>query len=311
MKFSDLWRWDGHVSRAAFATAGLVGVAIKHNLDRLIASSYLGNKNSFNYWAPLGRAARLVHLSDTEAKFLATLLLVSIPFIWVGVAMTVKRLRDAGQPIWLVVLFLCPVYQLAVFSPFCALPPHERSQELELAPWPGPHGIDRFIPHSKIGSATLSIVVATVLGFGFVVMGTLVIGAYGWGLFVALPFCLGVFSVLSYSYHEPREWFDCMGVALLPVVLGWRHASSDRRRRNHLRADGRAVCVGPGGAWRRARLCDPGASLASKANACYVLHFDFAGAGIVWSGARSGFASASLRGPHCDRSECASQESVE
>jgi len=122
---------------------------------------------------PLGRAARLNHLSDTEAKFLATLLLVSIPFIWVGVAMTVKRLRDAGQPLWLVILFFVPLINLLFFLLLCALPPHERSQELEGAPWPGPHGIDRFIPHTKIGSAALSIVVATVLGLGFVVMGTL------------------------------------------------------------------------------------------------------------------------------------------
>ena len=50
-------------------------------------------------------------------------------------------------------------------------------------------------------------------------MGTIVIGAYGWGLFVALPFCLGMFSVLLYSYHEPRDWWQCMGVALLPVGL--------------------------------------------------------------------------------------------
>ncbi|HKW34919.1 MAG TPA: DUF805 domain-containing protein [Candidatus Acidoferrum sp.] len=219
MKFSDLWRWDGRVSRSAYATVGLVGVAIKHNLDRLIASSFLGYKNSFNYWAPLGKAARLDHLSDTEAKFLAMLLLVSIPFIWVGVAMTVKRLRDAGQPLWLVVLFFVPFVNLLFFLFLCALPRQERPQELEGAPWPGPHGIDSFIPHSKTGSAALSILVTTVLGLGFVLMGTLIIGAYGWGLFVALPFCLGMFSVLLYSYHEPREWFDCLAVALLPVAL--------------------------------------------------------------------------------------------
>jgi len=198
---------------------GLVGVAIKHNLDRLIAASHFGYNNSFSYWAPLGKAAQLNHLSDVEAKFLATLLLFSIPFIWVGVAMTVKRLRDAGQPVWLVVLFFVPFVNVLFFLLLCALPPHERSQEFEGTPWPGPHGIDRFIPRSKIGSAALALAVTTVFGLGFVLMGTLVIGAYGWGLFVALPFCLGMFSVLLYSYHEPREWFDCMAVALLPVAL--------------------------------------------------------------------------------------------
>ncbi len=219
MKFSGLWRWDGRVSRGAYAAVGLIGLAIKHNFDRLIASSYLGYNNSFNYWAPLGKAARLDHLSETEARFLATLLLASIPFIWIGVAMTVKRLRDAGQPVWLVVLFFVPFVNILFFLILCALPQQERFQEFEGAPWPGPHGIDRYIPHSKIGSAGLSIAVTTVLGLGFVLLGTLVVGAYGWGLFVALPFCLGMFSVLLYSYNEPREWIDCLAVALLPFAM--------------------------------------------------------------------------------------------
>ena len=114
-QFSDLWRWDGRVSRPKYAAVGLIGVAIKHNLDRLIAAAFFGYPNSlfFNYWAPLGKAAKLDRLSGTEAKFLATLLLFSIPFLWLGVTMTVKRLRDAGQPVWLVALFF--VGDLAVF----------------------------------------------------------------------------------------------------------------------------------------------------------------------------------------------------
>jgi hypothetical protein len=181
---------------------------------------YQGNV-FFNYWAPLGKAARLDHLSNTEAKFLVTLLLFSIPFIWVGVAMTVKRLRDAGQPVWLVGLFFAPVVNVLFFLTLCALRPGERPTELEGAPWPGPHGLGRLIPCSKLGSALLSIVVTAVLGLGFVAIGTIVIGAYGWGLFVALPFCLGMFSVLLHSYHKPRDWGDCAIVSLLPVwVVG-------------------------------------------------------------------------------------------
>ena len=65
----------------------------------------------------------------------------------------------------------------------------------------------------------LSIFLTTVLGLVFVGLGTLVVGAYGWGLFVALPFCLGMFSVLLYSYHAPRDLWTCFNVALLPVGL--------------------------------------------------------------------------------------------
>jgi uncharacterized membrane protein YhaH (DUF805 family) len=218
-QFSNLWRWDGKVSRGTYLTVGLIGVAIKHNLDRLIASSFLGFNNSFNYWAPLGKAARLSHLSNTEAKFLATLLLFSIPFLWVGVAMTVQRLRDAGQPVWLVVLFFIPVINVLFFLALCALPPEARSADAEGAPWPGPHGLDALIPHSALGSAVLAIFLTTALGLVFVALGTLVLGAYGWGLFVALPFCLGMFSVLLHSYHAPRDRWTCMNVALLPVGL--------------------------------------------------------------------------------------------
>ena len=220
MKFSDLWRWEGKTGRREYAAVGIIGVAIKHFLDRMIAFSFFSTRTGvFNYWAPLGKAARLNHLSSTEAKFLATLLFVSIPFIWVGVAMTVKRLRDAGLPVWLVVVFFLPVINVFFLLALCGLPPRERPQELEGAPWPASQELDRFIPHTQLGSALLAIAVTAVLGLGFVLMGTIVIGAYGWGLFVALPFCLGMFSVLLYSYHEPREWVDCMGVAVLPVGL--------------------------------------------------------------------------------------------
>jgi uncharacterized membrane protein YhaH (DUF805 family) len=219
-QFSDLWRWDGKVGRAEYAAVGAIGVFLKHNLDRLIAASVLGSRSGFfNYLAPLGKAARLNHLSNIEAEFLATLLLFSIPFIWVGVAMTVKRLRDAGQPVWLVVLFFTPIINLFFLLALCLLPPRARAQEFEGAPWPGPHGLDDYIPHSPLGSAVLAIFITAVLGLGFVAMGTLVIGAYGWSLFVALPFCLGMFSVLLYSYHEPRDWWMCLNVALLPVGL--------------------------------------------------------------------------------------------
>jgi hypothetical protein len=42
LKFAELWRTDGTIDRRTYAIAGLVGFAIKYNLDRLIA------KDGFN-----------------------------------------------------------------------------------------------------------------------------------------------------------------------------------------------------------------------------------------------------------------------
>jgi len=50
--------------------------------------------------------------------------------------------------------------------------------------------LDRWIPRSAIGAAATAIGVTIAL-FHVTVVGTEVLQSYGWGLFVALPFCLG------------------------------------------------------------------------------------------------------------------------
>src|SRR5260370_101329 len=79
--------------------------------------------------------------------------------------------------------------------------------------------LDRWIPRSAVGAAAGATGVPIAIGSMFTVLGTEVLESYGWGLFVALPFCLGLFSVLVYSYHEPRSYSSCMAVSLVPVAL--------------------------------------------------------------------------------------------
>jgi uncharacterized membrane protein YhaH (DUF805 family) len=220
MRFVDLWRWEGKVSRRTYGLVGIIAFIIKNNLDRIVGQRYLGTQTMLlNYWAPLGTAARLTQLSPVEVRYLETLLAIALPFVWLGTAMTVKRLRDAGQPVWLVILFFAPFVNLFFFVALCFLPPRERRPEKEAAPWPGPNKLDSLIPRSRLGSAALSILLTPVIGLAFLALGTSVVGSYGWSLFVALPFCLGLFAVLLHSYHGPRSFGTCMGVALLPVGL--------------------------------------------------------------------------------------------
>jgi len=218
-RFVDLWRWGGRVSQKTYAIVGLAGLAIKHLVDHFIAAGFFHVYGFFNYWAPLGRGARLTSLTIGDGKFLATMLLVSLPFLWIGVAMSVKRLRDAGQPLWVVILFFMPFINLVFFIALSFLPPQERAETEVASPWPAVRPFDRVVPRSQLGSALLSIALTSIIGFLFTLIGTAVIGSYGWSLFVALPFCLGLFAVLLHSYHGPRDYGTCLGVALLPVGL--------------------------------------------------------------------------------------------
>src|SRR5271154_5874287 len=120
---SSFWRWDGRVGRRTYLLAGFIGVAIKFNLDRLIAEAFFNRSfNIATYWKPLGAAAQLNHLSTADRNWLAPLPLTSLPFLYVGLIMTVRRLRDAGYPVWLAALFFAPAVNLIFFLWMCCVP---------------------------------------------------------------------------------------------------------------------------------------------------------------------------------------------
>src|ERR1700730_10455517 len=83
MTFSDLWRSEGTIGRGKYAVVGLLGFAIKHNLDRFVASfGFHRPWGFFNYWVPVRDVARITALDTDEARFLATMVALSLPFIW-------------------------------------------------------------------------------------------------------------------------------------------------------------------------------------------------------------------------------------
>ena len=222
--FADLWCWNGTIGRGPYAVIGLLGFGLKHNLDRLVATLVFHRRwEIFNYWMPPARTVRMTLLPRGDQVFFGTLLAMALPFIWVGVVLTLRRLRDAGLPLWLVAVFFLPVINLVFFAVLTVVP--SRIPE-------GPEGfqplfsggrlrafLDRAIPVGEIESAALAVLLTVAVGAAFTALGTLGLAKYGWGLFVALPFCLGLTSVLLYGYHRPRGYASCLLVSTLSVVL--------------------------------------------------------------------------------------------
>ena len=85
----EMLGWQGKVRRGVYALTGCVGLAIKHNLDRFIALSFGERWSLWSYWAPIGRLSGGQALSANDKKFLLTLFVTAIPFIWIGLTMTV------------------------------------------------------------------------------------------------------------------------------------------------------------------------------------------------------------------------------
>jgi len=217
LNIRDFYSTEGTVSRGVYLLVGVIGFAIKHNLDRAVATWGFGREwGIFNYWMPLRQVAGIRHLSSNDGLFLAAMVALSLPFIWVGVVMTMKRLRGAGLPMSLMALFFVPFLNLLFFLGLCIVPERERApgQRLERPSW-----LARVVPHGAMGSAAVSLLLTVPVGVAIAVFGVEALTNYGWGIFVALPFTMGFASALIHEAREERSFSAAVGVACLSVAL--------------------------------------------------------------------------------------------
>src|SRR5215475_12595907 len=183
----EFFGWQGKVSRGIYALVGCIGLAIKHNLDRFIALGFGERWGLWSYWAPIERFSSIATLTANDKKFLTVLLVTALPFIWIGLTMTIKRLRDAGQPTWMSILFFAPFINLIFFLLLCLYP----SANASLPAQKTASRVSRFWPQSDWGSAAFSVAVSALIG----VFGTWIMisgfGNYGASVFIGLPFVMG------------------------------------------------------------------------------------------------------------------------
>jgi hypothetical protein len=216
ISFTDLWRPSGTIDRGAYALVGILGFALKHNLDRAIAGyGFHRHWGLFNYWVPLRDVARITILGGADAIFLGTMVACSLPFIWVGVILTMKRLRSAALPAWLVALFFVPFLNLLFFLVLSVVP----EREMPATDKQNGLSVARFFPESALASAAVSLLITVPLGLGITWLGSQALGNYGWGLFVALPFTMGFGAVVVYGMRKPRSKSGCLWVASLSVIV--------------------------------------------------------------------------------------------
>ncbi len=218
-KLSDLWRWNGPLERGPFLFWGVLLVALKFNLDRVIAAVWFGE-----HWTIFDRETLELYLwqsplKEAEKPYFLTLLIVSLPFLWTGTALTLRRLRSLGwRPFW-VLLFFVPIVKFIFFAVLCLL----RSSDEQRTPpviensWDKVMG--KILPRGAFSSALLAIITTSILTFILAWLGTSVFQDYGWSIFVGLPFCMGFLSALIYSFREERSLRLCITVANSTVLL--------------------------------------------------------------------------------------------
>jgi uncharacterized membrane protein YhaH (DUF805 family) len=192
----------GRTGRRTYAQWGFGLAAVKILIDRAIAYA-MGVK----YWGwPSYWGAAVGGEKDPGAKqTLVVLLAVAVPFVVVGVLLTVRRLRDSGAPPWLMLCFFLPAVNVVTFIILCLLPSHD-GPRVE-SPRGGMLGwlVRVFALRNRAISAVMSILLTILLMVPMTWLSTVVFRSYGWGIFVGMPFLMGLLATTLHGAVAPRS----------------------------------------------------------------------------------------------------------
>lgn len=254
VKASDLWRWDGGISRTKYVVLGTTLAILKYFLDCWVSQTFFHKTWSvLEYFAP--GYARTPGGEPLSLGFYLTMLALSLPFAWTGSVLTIRRLRAAGLAPWMVIFFYFPVINLIFFKILSWMPSHDSEEEDDVLGMVSDTtaktaaGIasdttsnakaddvlvkreeseanldavanrvdseEYSLLYSFVGASLIPVIPATIL----VYLSTLVLGSYGYGLFVAVPFALSIISPLIYAVPKQRSMITCCMVSWANMVF--------------------------------------------------------------------------------------------
>lgn len=210
----EVLSWRGELGRGLYIVVGLALFLIKWNLDRLL-SGYFFSVSWMPYRYLIPGMEGLDEALEGRRDLLMTLAVTALPFVYLGVLFTVKRLRSIGAPLFLVGLFFIPFINLLFFVVLSVLPPRQTENEVDHPP----HWLERTLPRDRWASFFLSAWAAVLVGLPILAIGINYLQSYGWGVFVGIPFMLGLIATLLHAVHQRRTFWECISVAVSACAL--------------------------------------------------------------------------------------------
>ena len=204
---TSIWSWTGPIARKRFTITWVLALALKYNIDRLLALAYDTYSTPVDYFEPLFSGFERV-----PGPLFGWVLVTAIPAIYLLTTATRRRLVDIGAPTGLTPMALVPGVNLLFFVVLSVLP-SERQSTGDLA-W-----MDTVVPRSGLGAAALGIVASTVPALLGAMLSVWGLEDYGFGVFMAIPFFTGMMAALVFTYHEQRSAGQCFVVALMSIGL--------------------------------------------------------------------------------------------
>jgi hypothetical protein len=212
----DILGFRAPIGRPGFTLGLITCLILKHGLDRLVIG-WFGGPVPVSLWSIL-LGVTLPTRDDLDWAW--PLLAASLPFLWVGLALTVGRLRSMGRSAAWALLFFVPFLKF-LMALVLMVAPEARPGVPPVIPEPIP-GTSRWfawIPSSRWGAAAMGAIVSALFGAVSVFLIANRLEAYGWSLFVALPTLLGFLTTLIHNHHGVRHPAESFLVVVASLAL--------------------------------------------------------------------------------------------
>lgn len=206
-----LFALNGRVNRRDYLVTGITLMLVKYVVDATVIY-----RVAHVVWTPWDYLIPLVTIKSAKVAAIPgsvgfALVLWTLPFIWIGVTMMMRRAIDAGRsPAWCAGFFV-PILNYAVMLWLGALPSVPPGEEFSNAAQDT--AADRY------RSALIGLLGATVVALLAVLVSIVAFGTYGVTLFVATPFIQGMVVGWAFNRRETRTAAETVGVVWLSLFL--------------------------------------------------------------------------------------------
>jgi uncharacterized membrane protein YhaH (DUF805 family) len=201
------------VGRFDYAASGLLLFAVKIALDSVLYYSATGRA-----WSPLSYmdprySLRFDRVPLSEQWVIWVLAVAMLPFLWIGVSMTVRRCLDAGlPPIWSL-LFFVPAVNYLMMVLLCFLPTRGAADAGDLPAG----GKVRFSDAPGLWVRGLAAGAGT--GLMMILLSVLVLDRYGQALFLGAPFVMGYLPAFMLNRTGRVGAAATIGIAQLALLV--------------------------------------------------------------------------------------------
>jgi uncharacterized membrane protein YhaH (DUF805 family) len=199
--------FDAPVSRADYLRHGMALMVVKYLVDASLIWFVAHVR-----WTPVdylttGAAFQQSKLASAPKALLSFLALWTLPFLWIGLTMSIRRALDAGHSAWLAFLFLVPMVNYGLMALLSARPTSP-SRGVDRVARPG---------EARLPTAVLSLAIGVGLDIGMMLLSVYGLREYGISLFLGTPFVVS--AVSAYVFNRRYAATNAETVELVLLIL--------------------------------------------------------------------------------------------